>query len=106
MKRLAFLLGSIMLVVMSSYSVFAWGPMRSGGGPGDCWQDSRSYDRVNQEQQAKADQDKNKIYQERAQQRERLWAKRAELRVNPNAPTPYGENRRRGGGYGPGSCWD
>jgi hypothetical protein len=106
MKRFAILVGSIMLVVMSSYSVFAWGPMWSGGGPGDCWQDSRTYDRANQVQQAKVDQLNNKVYQEMAQQRERVWAKRAELRVNPNAPTPYGENGRRGGGYGPGSCWN
>ncbi|MBT3185585.1 MAG: hypothetical protein HN342_13790 [Nitrospina sp.] len=106
MKRFAILAGSIMLVAISSYSVFAWGPMRSGGGPGDCWQDSRTYDRANQVQQAKVDQLNNNVYQDIAQQRERVRAKRTELRVNPNAPTPYGENGRRGSGYGPGSCWN
>ena len=106
MKRFAILVGSIMLVAMSSYPVFAWGPMWGGGGPDACWQDSRSDDSANQEQLAKVDQLNHKLFQERAQLRERVWAKRAEMRVTLNAPNPDGESGRRGGGYGPGSCWN
>jgi zinc resistance-associated protein len=152
MKRFAILAGAILLVAVSSYPVLAWGPR--GGGPGYCRQDSQRVNTLTQEQQEKLDQVNQKFYQETAGMRESLWAKRAELRENLNAPNPDEEKVRalqkeisdlntqladkrleselearkiapegtnyagrynrgqgsgygkRGGGYGPGSCWN
>jgi Spy/CpxP family protein refolding chaperone len=91
MKRFAILVGSIMLVAMSSYPVLAWGPMWGGGGRADYWQNSRNTDTVNQEQQGKLDQLNQKFYQETAQLRENIWAKKAEMRENLNGPNPDGD---------------
>ncbi len=79
--------GAILLLVGTlAVPVFAWGPGRSGGkggyGPGACRNDGRAYGAaaLSGEEQAKVDDLHRRHHEETAPLRERLRAKRAEMR--------------------------
>jgi zinc resistance-associated protein len=99
MKRLAVILGSVMLVGAIAYPVFAWGPgmgrgQRQGisdnrsGGPGSCWRYDRGYSNLTQEQQSALRQLNEKFSNENENLRNEIWAKSDEMNTLLNASDP------------------
>lgn len=94
MKKLAVVLGSIMLIAAITYPVFAqgprwgWGPHMKGawgGGPGSS---------LSPEQRTQLDSLNKKLYDETATLRNELWTKSGELGTFLNAPNPDAEKVR------------
>jgi zinc resistance-associated protein len=103
MKRLAVILGSVMLVGAIAYPVFAWGPGMGrgqgmtgywGGGPGSCWRNDRGYDNLTQEQQSALGQLNEKFSNETAPLRTEIRAKSYEMNTLLNAPDPDAEKAK------------
>ena len=103
MKRLAIILGSVMLVTAIAYPVFAWGPGMGkrqgikgnwGGGPGSCWRYERGYNNLTQEQQSALGQLNEKFFSETASIRNEIWSKSNELNNLLNAPDPDAEKAK------------
>ena len=103
MKRLAIILGSVMLVSAIAYPVFAWGPGMGrgqgskgnwGGGPGSCWRYDRGYSNLTQEQQSAMGQLNEKFFSETATLRNEIWSKSDELNSLLNAPDPDAEKAK------------
>ncbi|MBW1704460.1 MAG: periplasmic heavy metal sensor [Deltaproteobacteria bacterium] len=97
MKRLAIVLGSLMLVAAIAYPVFAWGPGWGrghhmmgpwGGGPGYPGQYGSGYGNLTREQQSKLDALDKKFYDETNNLRNEMWAKSTELNALLNTPNP------------------
>ena len=97
MKRLAIILGSVMLVAVITYPVFAGGFGKGrgqgmigkwGSGPGTCWRYDRGYDNLTQEQRNALTQLEEKFYGETATLRNEIWAKSDELSNLLNTPNP------------------
>lgn len=97
MKKLAMILGIVLLVGVMAVPVLARGPgwgkggqrMSSwGGDPGFCWQNGRGYDNLTEEQRTQLDKLHQKFYDETAQLRTEIWAKRAELGILLNTSNP------------------
>ena len=103
MKRLAVILGSVMLVGAIAYPVFAWGPgMGRGqgisgnrsGGPGSCWRYDRGYSNLTQEQQSALGQLNEKYFNETEPLRNEIRAKSDEMNTLLNAPEPDAEKAK------------
>jgi len=103
MKRLAVILGSVMLVAAIAYPVFAWGPGMGrgqgmignwGGGPGSCWSNDRGYSNLTQDQQSALSQLDEKFSNETAPLRNEIWAKSDKLSTLLNAPDPDAEKAK------------
>ena len=103
MKRLAIILGSVMLVSAIAYPVFAWGPGMGrgqgikgnwGGGLGSCWRNERGYSNLTQEQQSALGQLNEKFFSETASIRNEIWSKSDELNNLLNAPDPDAEKAK------------
>jgi zinc resistance-associated protein len=105
MKRLAVILGSVILVGAVAYPVFAWGPgMGRGqgqgisdnrsGGPGSCWRYDRGYSNLTQEQQNALGQLNEKFSNETATLRNDIRAKADEMNTILNAPDPDAEKAK------------
>lgn len=105
MKRLAVILGSVMLVAAIAYPVFAWGPgMGRGqgqgisdnrsGGPGSCWRYDRGYSNLTQEQQSALGQLNEKFFNETEPLRNEIRAKSDEMNTLLNAPEPDAEKAK------------
>lgn len=97
MKRLAMILGIVVLVGAMAVPVLArgrgWGKgdqrMGSrGGDPGSCLQYGRGYDNLTEEQRTQLDKLHQRFYDETAQLRTEIWAKRGELRILMNTSNP------------------
>ena len=97
MKRLAVILGSVMLVAAIAYPVFAWGPGMGrgqgqgisgnrGGGPGSCWRYDRGYSNLTEEQRGALSQLNEKFSNETATFRNEIRAKSDEMNTLLNAP--------------------
>jgi zinc resistance-associated protein len=105
MKRLAVILGSVMLVAAIAYPVFAWGPGMGrgqgqgisdnrGGGPGSCWRYDRGYSNLTQEQQSALGQLNEKFFNETEPLRNEIRAKSDEMNTLLNAPDPDAEKAK------------
>jgi zinc resistance-associated protein len=105
MKRLAVILGSVMLVAAIAYPVFAWGPGMGrgqgqgisdnrGGGPGSCWRYDRGYSNLTQEQQSALGQLNEKYFNETEPLRNEIRAKSDEMNTLLNAPDPDAEKAK------------
>ena len=103
MKRLAIILGSVMLVAAIAYPVFAWGPgigrgqgMKGtwGNAPRSCWRYDRGYSNLTQEQQSALGQLNEKFFNETASLRNQIWAKSDEMNTLLNAPDPDAEKAK------------
>ena len=105
MKRLAVILGSVMLVGAIAYPVFAWGPgMGRGqgqgmsgnrsGGPGSCWRYDRGYSNLTQEQQNALGQLNEKYFNETEPLRNEIRTKSDEMNTLLNAPDPDAEKAK------------
>ena len=103
MKRLAVILGSVMLVGAIAYPVFAWGPgMGRGqgisgnrsGGPGSCWRYDRGYSNLTQEQQSALGQLNEKYFNETEPLRNEIRAKSDKMNTLLNAPDPDAEKAK------------
>ena len=103
MKRLAVILGSVMLVGAIAYPVFAWGPgMGRGqgisgnrsGGPGSCWRYDRGYSNLTQEQQSVLGQLNEKYFNETEPLRNEIRAKSDKMNTLLNAPDPDAEKAK------------
>ena len=97
MKRLAMILGIVLLVGAMAVPVLARGPGWGKGGqkmgswgsdPGYCWQYGRGYDKLTEEQRTQLDKLNQKFYDETAQLRTEIWTKRGELRILLNTSNP------------------
>ena len=96
MKRMAMVLGSVLLVAAVSSTGFAYGPRWGkgnhgwgrGGGPGSCWQYGGGYTALTQEQWTQLDKLHQKFYDGTATLRNQLWTKRGELRILLNTSNP------------------
>jgi len=97
MKRLVMMLGIVILVGAMAVPVLARGPdwgkggQRMGSwasGPGSCWQYGRGNDTLTEEQRTKLDKLHQRFYDETAQLRTEIWAKRGELRILMNTSNP------------------
>lgn len=97
MKRLAIVLGSVMLVAAVAYPVLAWGPgwVRghhmmgySGAGPGYAWQSGRGYGNLTEEQRTQLDMLYRKFFDETATLRNEIWTKSGELNALLNSSNP------------------
>ncbi|MBW1886825.1 MAG: Spy/CpxP family protein refolding chaperone [Deltaproteobacteria bacterium] len=96
MKRLAMILGIVVLAGAIAIPVLARGPgwgkggqrMGRGGDPGSSSQYGRGYDNLTEEQRTQLDKLHQKFYDETAQLRTEIWAKRGELRILMNTSNP------------------
>jgi zinc resistance-associated protein len=97
MKRLAMILGSVLVLGVIAVPVLARGPGWGKGSqsvgswwgnPGFCWQYGRGYDKLTEEQRTQLDKLHQKFYDETAQLKTGIWAKRAELRILLNTSNP------------------
>ena len=103
MKKLAVILGSIMLIAAISYPVFAQGPrwgwghhMKGfwGGGPGYCWGDERGASGLSAEQRTQLDDLNKKFFDETATLRSELRTKSGEFRTFLNSENPDAEKAK------------
>jgi zinc resistance-associated protein len=103
MKKLAVVLGSIMLIAAIAYPVFAQGPrwgwghhMKGdwGGGPGSCWDYERGHGTLTPEKRTQLDNLNKTFYDETTNLRNELWTKSGELGTFLNAPNPDAEKVR------------
>lgn len=88
MTKRTLTIGAILLLVGTlAVPAFAWGPGRWGGGggygPGACWNNRGPYgaSALSAEEQSKIDELYRNHEEETAPLRERLWAKRSEMRA-------------------------
>ncbi len=90
MKKLVTVTGIVLLVAALAYPVFAWGPRWAGmqgrmgnwgGGSGYCWRSGADLGTLTQEQQNQLIQLRQKFFNETANLRSELWAKRGQLRT-------------------------
>ncbi len=102
MKKIITTIGIVLLMGALAYPVLAWGPgwggmqggMGTWGGPGYCWRAGTAYGSLTPDQQAQLDQLRQKFYNETADLRSQLWAKRGELNSLLTAQNPD-QNRVR-----------
>lgn len=97
MKRLVMILGVVLLAGAVAIPVLARGPGggkggqkmgRSGSDPAFSSQYERRYDNLTEEQRTQLDKLHQKFYDETAQLRTKIWAKRGELRILMNTSNP------------------
>jgi len=97
MRKILTILGVVVLVASIAIPVLAhgpgWGRVRHmmgywGGGPGNCGQYGRGYDRVTEEQRSQLDRLYQNFYDETAKLRDEIWAKSAELNALLSSPNP------------------
>lgn len=97
MKRLAMILGIVILMGAIAVPVSARGPGWGkggqkmgnwGNGPGSCWQYGRGIETLTEEQRAQLDKLHQKFYNETAQLRTEIWANRGQLRILMNTSNP------------------
>ena len=99
MKRVAVVIGIILLAGLIAYPVFAHGPGWGGGrghhmmgnrgpGPGYCWQYGGGYANVTPEQQSKLDELYQNFYNETNNLKNEIWSKSRELNTLLDSPDP------------------
>jgi len=103
MKRMIMILGIVILMGALAIPVFARGPGWGKGGQnmgswesgsGSCWQYGRGYMNLTEEQRTQLDKLHLKFYDDTAQLRTELWAKKGELRILMNTSNPNGEKAK------------
>ena len=96
MKRLAIILGCVILVAAIAYPVFGWGPgwgkghhmMGDDRGPGYHWQGGQDYGSLPQEQRTQLDSLHQNFYDDTAALRNEIRAKSGELDTLLNTSNP------------------
>ena len=98
MKKLVIVIGSVMLIAVIAYPVFAWGPCGGGrgnhmkgnwgGGQGYCRQYDKGYGDLSPEQQNKLNQLNKNFLNKTATLRNNIWGKSDELNTALNATDP------------------
>lgn len=105
MKKIAIVIGSLMLVAAIAYPVLAHGPgwgwgrgthmMGYGGdGPRGCWRYDRENSNIPPEQQSKMDQLRQDFYTDSDTLRKEIWSKSAERDTLLNSTDPDVEKLR------------
>lgn len=92
MKRIATVLGIVILVGALAIPVFAHGPFAGGrgwfGGPGSCWQGDRAVEDLSEDQRNQLSKLDETFFNETAELRREIWIKSDELNVLLNTADP------------------